>query len=355
MRYSGLWIGSLLLLSACIERIALDESLSGQPLLVVDGGVSNQAGSYQVALSYTSPTLEAYQGEVLSGAEVYVTDQEDNRTELIETTANSGVYATDSATFRGKVGDAYQLHIVTPSGRTYASIPETIPPVSAVDSIYFSVESRPEVNLVGNVTDEWGLQFYVETADNNDQTVYYRWTWSETFQFPTPIIPPGPPSDVATICYLTAFPPRVIRLASTQGLQSNRIKQKLNFVTMSGRQLQVRYSLLVRQHALTERAYTYWQNVQQQVESVGGIFDPPPSPLVGNMYNVDDDRETVLGYFQASSLTEKRIFVSRSEVPSSPDGSTPGPSSACSGESPSDFCLDCSLVPGATTVPPSFW
>ena len=355
MRYSCLWIGGLWLLSACIERIPLDESLTGEPLLVVDGGVSNQAGPYRVALSYTSSTLEAYQGEALTGAEVYLTDQENNRTEFTETIEDPGIYVTDSSTFRGNVGSTYQLHVVAPNGKTYASIPETIPPVSAIDSIYFSVENRPRVDLIGNLTDEWGLRFYVETADGSDQTVYYRWTWSETFQFPTPIIPPGPPTDVATICYLTAFPPRVIRLGSTQGLQNNRIKQKLNFVTIAGRQLQIRYSLLVQQHALTERAYIYWQSVQQQIESVGGIFDPPPSPLVGNLYNVDNDRETVLGYFQAASVAEKRIFVSRSEVPPSPDGSMPSPSSACSGESPSDFCLDCSLVPGATTVPPPFW
>ena len=345
----------LFLLSTCIERISLDESLSGEPLLVVDGEVTDAPGPYRVTLTYTSPTLEAFQGEELIGAEVYLTDQEDNRTDLNENPEDPGTYATDSATFRGRVGNTYQLHIITPSGKVYASVPETLLPVSPIEEVYFEVESRPRVNALGDLSDEWGLQFYVATESDDRSPTYYRWQWSETFQFPTPIIPPGPPTDAASICYLSTFPTRFIRLASTQGVQSSRIDQKLNFVTMSGRQLQIRYSLLVRQYSLTERAYAYWQNVQEQVENGGGIFDPPPSPLVGNLYNVDDDRETVLGYFRASAVAERRIFVLRSEVPVSPDGSRPSPSSACQQSAPPDFCLDCSLVPGATTVPPPFW
>ena len=356
MRYFCLLASGWLLLSACVERIVLDESLSGEALLVVDGEVTNAAGPYRVRLTYTSPTLEAYEGAELTGAEVYLTDQEGNRTELVEAGGDVGTYATDSTSFRGEVGTTYQLHIMTPSGKTYASVPETLLPVSPVDSVYFRLESRPKVSTLGTITDEWGLQFYVETANQEDQRAYYRWQWVSTFEFPTSIIPTnGPPSGAPSVCYLTSFPTRAIRLASVQGLRSGRIRQALNFVIISGRQLQNRYSLLVRQYALTERAYTYWQNVQEQVDSGGGLFDPPPSPIVGNIYNVNDERETVLGYFRASGIAEKRIFVRRSEVPSSPDGSRPSPSSACQVSEPPDFCLDCSLVPGAVTEPPSFW
>ena len=355
MKHLCLWISCLLLLSACVERISLDESLDGEPLLVVDGEVTDAAGPYRVTLTYTSPTLEAFEGEKLTGAEVYLTDQEDNRTELTENEEAPGTYATDSATFRGEVGSTYQVHIITTSGRTYASIPETLLGVSPVKEVYFRVESRPKVDALGALRDEWGLQFYVATESDNRSSAYYRWQWSETFEFPTPISPPGPPTSAASICYLSTSPTRFIRLASTQGVRADRINQKLNFVTMSGRQLQVRYSLLVQQYSLTERAYTYWQNVQEQVENGGSIFDPPPSPLIGNVYNVNDDRETVLGYFRASAVAERRIFVLRSDVPPSPDGSKPSPSSACQESEPPEFCFDCSLVPGTTTVPPPFW
>ena len=349
-------IVSLLLLSGCTERIELDESLAGTRLLVVDGEVTNVAGPYQVKLSYTSPTLEAFRGDVLSGAEVYITDGEDQRVNLTESPFDPGTYATDSASFRGEVGETYTLRIITPEGKRYASRPETMPPVPPINSVFFRLESRPEINGLDELADEWGLQFYVSTGDNRDRTMYYRWKWVETFQFPTAIIPSGPPSSVPSDCYLTVSPAQVINLASTQDLRSNRIEQQpLNFVTIATRQLQVRYSLLVQQYSLTERAYTFWQNVQAQQESGSSVFDPPPSPIAGNVYNVDNEQELVLGYFRAAALTEKRIFVNRSEVPESPDGRVPGASSACRSGNPPEFCFDCSLVSGTTTEPPPFW
>ena len=354
-RYWLTW-ASLLFLSGCIERIELDESLAGMRLLVVDGEVTNTAGPYRVKLSYTSPTLEAFRGDALSGAEVSIADSEDQRTQLAESAFDPGTYETDSATFRGKTNETYTLYITTPEGKRYASRPETMPEASSIDSVFFRLNSRPEINVLDEVVSEWGLQFYVSAGNNRDQTVYYRWKWVETFQFPTAIIPPGPPNSVPSTCYLTTSPAQIINLASTRGLRRNRIEQqKLNFVTIATRQLQVRYSLLVQQYSLTEQAYTFWQNVQTQQESGRSIFDPPPSPIGGNIYNVDNEQELVLGYFQAAALTEKRIFVNRSEVPESPDGRFPGVSSACRSGSPPDFCFDCSLVPGTTTTPPLFW
>ena len=355
MKYSSIWLGALLLLSACIERIPLDESLSGAPLLVVDGEITDAPGPYEVVLSYVSPTLKAYEGEVLSGAEMYITDQEGNRNDLVEAADDPGTYFTDSASFRGEIENTYQLHILTPSGKTYATLPETMPSAAPVDSVYFELENRPEVNEFGRITDEWGLQFYVMAGAGNRRSAFYRWRWVETFQFVAPLV--RDMQLVVPICYRSTGSLRAIAIASTVGLSRNRIeKQKLNFAPKRGLRFQRRYSLLVQQYALTERAYSFWENVQAQQDDVGSIFSPPPAPIVGNVYNVTDDREVILGYFQASAVAEKRIFVRRSEVPNEP-GSNPGGFEDCgpNTEQPAEYCYDCSLLPGITTITPSFW
>lgn len=348
------WVGGWLL-SACVERIELDESLAGASLLVVDGGVTDAAGPYEVTLSYTSPTLEAYRGEVLSGAEVYIADEEENRANLTETPEDPGTYRTDSASFRGAVGRTYTLHIITPDGQTYASRPETMLPVAPIDSIYFELESRPRVSAIGTLSDEWGLQFYVKTRGGDDKASYYRWRWTETFQFTAPLTLPMQLST--PICYQSVGSARFINIATTEGLRRNRIEQQpLNFVVKAGRKLLTRYSLLVQQHSLTERAYTFWENIRAQQEEAGSVFAPPPSPIAGNVYRVEDEREVVLGYFQASAVTEQRIFVTRSQVPAEPGGNPNGFAECGPGTSePSDYCYDCTLISGTTTEPPSFW
>lgn len=160
MKHQLLWIGSLLLLSTCVERIELNESLSGEPLLVVSGGITNARGPYRVTLAYVSTTLQAFDGQEVSGAAVHISDGEGQRATLAET-VEPGTYETDTTAFRGEVGETYTLHITTPDGRTYASLPETMLPVPPIDTIYYALESRTRVNALNEVSKEWGLQFYL--------------------------------------------------------------------------------------------------------------------------------------------------------------------------------------------------
>jgi hypothetical protein len=48
---------------------------------------------------------------------------------------------------------------------------------------------------------------------------------------------------------------------------------------------------------------------------LGTLFDPQPSTIYSNIKNINDDSEIVLGYFDASSVTEDRIFITSSDVP----------------------------------------
>ena len=89
----------------------------------------------------------------------------------------------------------------------------------------------------------------------------------------------------------------------------------LRYVSTNTDRLKTKYSINVRQYALSEESYNYWKELQKATESLGTLFDPQPSIVQGNIYNVNDDRETILGYFDASSVKEKRIFIRRSDLP----------------------------------------
>ncbi len=343
----------LLLLTACIDPFEIGEDLQGTPLLVVDGKITNQAGPHQVALRYSSTTLDGFESPAISGAQVTITNQEGQ--EIILTEAEPGVYYSDES-IRGQAGDTYQLHITLPDGKRYASQPETMPAVTAIDSLYAVVESRTALSTLNTLVDRWGLQIYVNSGSNSTMPGFYRWEWEDTYQIASPLTLP-PPSSLPSTCWLSSRGLRDINIASTQRLARDVVeRQPITFVSKRGFKLQVRYSILVRQYSLSRNTYTYWSRIKEQIEGAGSVFDPPPAQIAGNIYHVDDQNEIVLGYFQASSVTERRFFIRRSEVPQQPGGPVNAfPECQGVGAEPSPYCYDCSLVSGATTERPSFW
>lgn len=353
-KHTCLSIILLLFLSACIDPYDLEGEVQGSSVLVIDGMITNQKGPYQVLLSYSSPSLKSYERNHVSGAQVTITNDEGQEEVLQE--KEPGVYVSDSCGMQGAVGRSYQLHVVTPEGKRYASRPEMMQPVADIDSIYPKLESEKYLSSIGTELTRWGIRLYVNTGSKTPEARFYRWNWTETYEFNAPVSLPPPAPPYPTRCWASGSTLRNIYLASTNGLEQDIIAdQPITFVSFNGIKLQTRYSILVSQYSLTGHAHAYWEKIQEQKASAGSIFDPPPAQIIGNVYNVDQDEELVLGYFQASAIAEKRFFIRRSELPAPPSGSI-GSTPECfvPGEIPS-YCIDCTQIAGATPERPAFW
>jgi hypothetical protein len=70
----------------------------------------------------------------------------------------------------------------------------------------------------------------------------------------------------------------------------------------------------VKQYALNQEAFAYWQNIKKTTEQLGSIFDAQPSQFKGNIHSLTDSTEPVMGYVSASSIETKRIFVTSEDV-----------------------------------------
>lgn len=345
---------ALLLFSRCIDPLDLEGVVSGKPQLVVDAFISDQPETYFVYLSNSSTSLKGYEDENITGAEVFVTDDEGNRYDFRD--AGSGTYESDPFSFQGQAGRSYQLRIRLPDGREYASREETIQFVPEIDSIFARHENRSSITTIGSEVDNWGMQTYVTTGSGSQEPGFYKWDWQETYEFQSPLFDPmsfTPPP----ICYQSGGPARYLNIASSADFSEDKIiGHPINFISKNTYKLQARYSLLLTQYSLTERAFTFWDNIKTQDESGSSVFAPPPSPIPGNIYNVNDSREAVLGIFQVSAVRRERFFLPRKEVPARPGG-PPGGFGECgpaAAEIP-DYCLDCSLIRGTTTDRPPFW
>ena len=218
-----------------------------------------------------------------------------------------GVYDSDPFCFVGIPGDTYQLKVTRTNGVTYMSDPVVLKKTPPIDSIHYERDRR--ITPSDTVLQD-GIKILVGSHDPESATRYYRYEWTETYEIKVPY-----PEDIAvSVCYNTRTNTSILT-ATSQSLREDRISQfELKYVTTESYELRNMYSIVVRQYALDEQAFAYWSQLQKLSETLGSLFDPQPYSVTGNMRNPDDKDEIVLGYFDASTISEKRIFVSRADL-----------------------------------------
>ena len=105
-----------------------------------------------------------------------------------------------------------------------------------------------------------------------------------------------------------------INLASTENITSGLIKKHpICFIPFSESMLRIRYSILIKQYALNKDSYRFWENLKESNESTGSLYDAQPFQIVGNIKNIQDPTEAVLGYFDMATVSSKRIFIKKTD------------------------------------------
>ena len=209
----------------------------------------------------------------------------------------------------------YGLKIMTTGGKAYQSdlvVAKNSPPI---DSVYYRIESD-------------GLRVYADTHDPANNTKYYRWDFEETYEFhssfqsfdylsTTPIdtVLPRTLDQHIFICWRGDVSSTILLNSSAKLAKDVITDNPITFIASSSEKIATRYSILVKQYALTTDAYNYFQQLKKNTEKLGSIFDPQPSELPGNIHCVSDPTETVLGYITAGSPAETRIFISNRVLP----------------------------------------
>ncbi len=105
---------------------------------------------------------------------------------------------------------------------------------------------------------------------------------------------------------------------------------------------------------LTPEAFKYWNKVSLLLTQSGSFFDAPPGAIRGNVTNVNQPEELVLGYFYTAPEDTTRFKVYGADF-------LPyviNPYCGIPGFPPSPFpteCCTCTRVPNATLVKPDYW
>ena len=273
-------------------------------LLVVEGLLTNMPGSCKVKLSHTY----AYGGRKYKtepGAQVKIIDDLGNETILIE--KESGQYFPEDTNFAGIVGIKYKISIQTADGELYHSEFEELKQPVEIGDIYYSYVDK------GNGLN--GLQLYLDTYDPLEKSFYYLWEYKETWEFWVPYVPRSVFLPEMKICYKNAVSRRFLFESTKNYINDKVIGFPIIFIDNTTNRLSVKYSILVTQYIMTENTYLFYKNLRNINENVGTLFDRTPITLVGNIRNTNNPEKPVLGNFQVSGASEKRIFILASDLP----------------------------------------
>jgi hypothetical protein len=303
------------LLAECIEPFDPPRG-SVDNLLVVEGHITDNRGSNFIRISRTTPIDTIYYAPE-TGAEVTVVDNDNVVTSFQETAP--GVYQTLSFEFQGEVGKTYQLKIKTESGQELESTKVLLKKSPEIDSIHWKLKDF--YNESGRLIE--GLDILVSTHDPEANTRFYRWEWEETWEFSSAFESLYEYIDDSIVvrteqindCW-RSNESSTIEVGTSKGLTQDMISgYKLHHLTNETNHLRRKYSINVKQYALDEESFLYWQQLKDINENVGSLFDAQPSTIIGNITNVSNPSEPVLGYFDASTISEKRFFIQRYELP----------------------------------------
>jgi len=303
------WVFLLaMIIFGCVEPY--DPPLDNEDinLLVVDGFLNVTDDSATVSLSRTLPVKSTDDLPRESGAQVWIENDEGAVFMLAELTP--GVYQGYIPGAETQAG--YRVSIRTANNREYASAFVSVIETPAIDSITYTA-----------TTD--GLEIAVNTHDETNLSKNYRWTFEETYEYRAKfnsvwILDRNESrqrfSDESIFtCWRTNSSTGIIVTSSKHLARSVVSKFPLTFIDKASQKISITYSLLVRQQALTDEAYDYWMNLERTTENLGGLFDPLPSEVKGNVTSITDPAETVIGIFSAGTVQEKRIFIDRTDLP----------------------------------------
>ncbi|HEX8060228.1 MAG TPA: DUF4249 domain-containing protein [Cyclobacteriaceae bacterium] len=300
----------LLFAGACVEQYNPPrESSEFLGYLVVDGYLDGNTGNATVKLA-RSVTLNSYSAlPYETDANVIVEIENGGSFSLKE--GSNGLYTANNVNFDSKSN--YRLNVKTKHGSSYTSD-------------YISLKKSPSFDSLVWRAEDTGIRFYVNGHDDTGGTKYYQYLFDETWAYGVPFVShykniDGLPvkrrnNELVADCWDSRGSANVL-IKSTNDLSKDVVSMfPIYFIKKGERKLLVLYSINVEQRALSEREYSFWTQIKRNNESLGGLFDPIPSQVTGNV-RCDDNSEPVLGYFTGGYSKQTRIFLKLDDLPKS--------------------------------------
>ena len=305
------------LFTSCVEPFEI-KTTSFESALVVEATLTNELKNQTVKISRTFRLEES--GVIPEkDATVQIIDDQNNTYLFAENIP--GIY-TSLVQFEAVLGRNYQLSIKTKDNRSYISNQQKINSVSPINNLKVEAKTYTKAGV-----QKEGIVITAESYDSNKNANYYRYEYEETYKITATLWSPDelkiirewPPLVKVVrrvndnrICYKTDFSNEIIQTETTS-LSEDRVSFPVKFIDKNDFKIRNRYSLLVKQYIQSLEAYNYYK-ILSEISSSESLFSQmQPGTLIGNIMSTDDRNENVLGFFEVTSLSTKRIFFNHSD------------------------------------------
>jgi hypothetical protein len=289
---------------SCVESFTPETEIF-EDALVIEATITNETKQQEVLLNRAF-RFEEFVPVPEKNANVTIIDDLNNEYPFQEIVPGRYVSVAD---FGAEQGRSYQLLVTTNEGKEYASEPIFTPQAS---SIYGLRASR--IDNEGE-----GMSIFVE-YDASQTSTYYRYQYEETYQ----IIPPDWNSQMLAYegpiivvkarerdeqtCYKTEVSNNIILNRPQESNENNILQFPVRFIKRDNYIISHRYSILVKQLAISEKSYSFLQKLSESNQEENLFSQTQPGFFRGNVYSRSNRDERVLGFFHVASISFERLF-----------------------------------------------
>ncbi len=313
-------IAFLLLLFNCTEPFTVVTE-NFEDVLVVEATITDELKTQEIKLSRTIALEEGSEPNYVTSAQVSI-EGSNSMVYNFEHTAY-GVYES-VIPFQAEQGVSYQLKIVV-NGKKYNSTIQILPPKVEIEQVYAEL-----IEIEKGV----GVQVFVDSETTPQNANYFRYEYEETYQIIArnyfPLDLRLEPEDWASdadagflcsklpvwvlrpqnerICYLDDVSNDIF-ITSINGVNESRVlKYPIRFIKADDHLIRDRYSILVKQFVQSADANNFYRILKELGDDESLLIDNQPGFVQGNIFYEENKNEKVIGFFEVSSMSTKRLF-----------------------------------------------
>ncbi|WP_252941114.1 DUF4249 domain-containing protein [Roseivirga pacifica] len=266
----------LALVWACDEPITIDTA-TAEEQVIIEGMVTNTAGRNFVKVTKSRSFYETGSTERITNAIVTVSDETGNYADFVHNPSGEpeteGYYYA-AGDFIGAIGRTYSLRVEL--GENVYEAQDELLPVTPIDSLAQQLTDDEDAIEVRGPGPVYEVLFYAkEPQDRQDQYLFKFYRNDSLIK--------DSPSDV----YFA---------------DDNLLGETIDDIELAGYYIP---GDLVRaeMYSLTREAFIFYNDLNNLINSDGGMFSPPPANPRTNLSN------GAMGFFQASAVATKEITI----------------------------------------------
>lgn len=299
-------------------------------LVFIEGLATTLPGASRTRITQSAIEFGVYRNIAISDAKVQYINVSSGSSISLEW--NGEMYMPPQ-NFSVKLGEDWRIHVILSDGREYQSTTEKADNPTEIESVETSYTSELTFD-VGSNSFVPGHSLLVSFSDPAEEKNYYFWQF-RTFER---II-------ICKVCNNGYFRDDMcnslspsIDLEGFLGYYTYTCEEKcwqirygqnikifddqfvnglsVNRLSVGEIPLFTKRNILIelQQFALSRSAFEYYQTLKDIIDNNSGFNAPPPASLVGNLFNVKNRNEFVLGRFTVAAVTTKRVFLPRLEI-----------------------------------------